>query len=267
MPPDTPSRASRGEIEELRRIAFGRDSTEEERATATRQLTRLAAAESAAAAPGTSPAPAEGPYGETSTGDAEAAEVETTADEQAVAEQAAPTRRRTIAMVWLLPAVIASLVVGAVAGRTTAPSQQYPASTPAASHPPITDSAAGSDPVQNNGTDVVGSLAAAESWLARPPTAADTFPNPELIQSQSLSFVRLIKNVRGDDMLITVWGAKDPSGGICLLAGLHGGFFTSACASQENFIEHGIALGSNGFEVSWDGISTSVTFPMAILYD
>ena len=80
-----------------------------------------------------------------------------------------------------------------------------------------------------------------------------------MIDNQSLSSVRLIKNVRDNDTLITVWGAKDHSDGICLLAGLPNGLFASTCVPPKVFTERGIRLGFNGYEVSWDGVATSLT--------
>ena len=95
MPSDVPPRASRGETEELRRIAFGRDSTSEERAAATQELAKLATAESATPLPDSAHAPAEssaeGP-------DSEAGAAEPTASDTTIAAQLAPVPRRGIAL-------------------------------------------------------------------------------------------------------------------------------------------------------------------------
>lgn len=250
MSSELPSKPAPATAEELRRIAFGRGSTDEERAAATKQLTELAAAESAPSLPGSAPAPVEGP-------DDEAGVVESDADTTATAANSAPLRRRSIAMIWLLPAVIASLAVGAIVGRATAPSPQVSAPAQVTLHRPLANLT--SEP----GKSTVGNLVAANAWLARAPTKADTFPSPAMTDNQGLSSVRHIKDIREDDTLITLWGAKDRDDGICLLAGLPGGFFTSSCVSPEVFAERSITLGFNGFEVGWDGVATSLTLPMS----
>jgi hypothetical protein len=254
MPSDVPPGTSRGETEELRRIAFGRDSTSEERAAATRELAKLATAENATPLPDSAAAPAES---SSENSDAEAGAAEPAASDSTIAAQPVPVRRRRIAMVWLLPAVIASLVVGTVAGRATVSSQPTPAPTSTTSWLPI------ADPSANPGNGIAGNLVAANAWLARTPTKADTFPELGVIDGQSLSAVRHIKDVQDNDILITVWGAKDHSDGICLLAGLPGGFFATTCVPPKVFTERGINLGFNGFEVSWDGVATSLTLPMS----
>lgn len=117
-----------------------------------------------------------------------------------------------------------------------------------------------SDPAPN-GTP--GNLVAANAWLARVPTNADTFPSPGVIDSQNLSSVRHIKDIRDNDTLVTLWGAKDADDGICLITGIPGGIFDTQCALPNDFAAHGITGGFNGIEVSWDGVSTSVTLPMS----
>lgn len=108
-----------------------------------------------------------------------------------------------------------------------------------------------------------GNLAAANAWLARSPTKADTFPRPGMIHLQSLSSVRHIKDVHENDTLITIWGAKDPDDGICLITGLPSGIFGTQCTPPKSFAEHGITEGFDGIEVSWDGISISVALPVS----
>ena len=92
---------------------------------------------------------------------------------------------------------------------------------------------------------------------------ADTFPDQAIVESQGFSSVRLIKAIQDNDMLITVWGAKDNGDGICLIAGIPDGVFASQCVPPKVFTEQGVSLGFNGLEVSWDGVATSVTLPMS----
>lgn len=250
MPSDEPSELPRDAAEELRQVAFGRASTDAERRAAADKLALLAVPEIATPLPDPAPTPGESPD------DApDASEPDNDNEESAAAAQPAPMRRRSIAMIWLLPAVIASLVVGGVVDRAITAGRLAPVPTPSASQSPVTD------PAPTTGSGLVGSLVAANAWLARIPSNKDTFPSPGVIDNQSLSSVRLIKNVRDNDTLITVWGAKDHSDGICLLAGLPNGLFASTCVPPKVFTERGIRLGFNGYEVSWDGVATSLTLP------
>jgi hypothetical protein len=260
MSSELPPRASRSTAEELRRIAFGRNSTDEERAAATRKLAELAAPRSASsdstlARSSDDEAGTTEPDAVTGLPVALSSTTETVADETASGAQSASARRRSTAAAWLLPAVLASLLLGAIAGRATAPGLQAPApSSTASQHRPL-------NPALDPDSGLVGGLVAANTWLARTPTEADTFPKPSMAQIQSLSSIRHIKDVRDNDTLITVWGAKDPGDGICLLAGLPGGFFATTCVPPKVFAERGITLAFNGIEVSWDGIATSLTLP------
>jgi hypothetical protein len=231
-------------MDELRRIAFGRGSTDEERAAATRRLEELAAAEDAATRPEAVPAP----------GGSSDDEVETDAGESTAVAVPGPARRRSIPLAWLLPAVIAALVVGGIAGRATTPSP-VPVTAPVTTHRHLGNSAPNST--------TPGNLVAANAWLDRSPTSADTFPNPSLIGLQKLSSVRHLKDIDYGGTPITLWAAKDDNSHLCLITSVPGGIFGTQCTAADDFANHGITGGFNGLVVSWDGVSTSVRLSMS----
>jgi hypothetical protein len=223
------------ELRGLRRAAFGRSSTPDERRQAAERLAALDAAAQQARA--------EQVQADDEVPTATAAPAPESAASSA-APESEPHARRSIALIWVLPIVLAALVLGVIAGRALE-SGSVPRERATAS-----DAAGESQQVR-------GDLAAARTQLAGPHTGGEAFPDPVFVEKQGLESVTLIGDLHPGDLHITVWGATNQSDDICLIAGVPDGVFAAQCVNGTEFSQHGITLGFNGFEVSWNGVSSS----------
>ena len=175
-------------FEELRRIAFGRDSTAEERAVATEELHRLEEAQAAearqtearqAAVERDDPRSLANEPGVTERSDSVPREISPASDPLTPAAEAdapGPRRRTAVRAIWLVPIILASLAVGAIGGSLWGAAQQ--STTKPSAHASF---ALGTDGSGQPG----GDLAAAENTLAQPRTTQDVYPLPDVVQNQS----------------------------------------------------------------------------------
>jgi len=217
------------ELRELRRAAFGRASTPDEQREAARRLAEIDAEMAGAEQPG-----------------AEQADLAENAPEPLPAPRAeppvddAPPTSRVVRAVWLVPVILVSLVVGAIGGSLWHPTS----STTPSARPSV---ALGTDSSGQPGGDLV----AADNILARPRTARDTFPLPTLVQNFTLSSTRYLGGAAG---ALQLWVGLNSENELCLLlyeASTESG--SASCVTPDNFTAHGITLGFNKYQVSWDG--------------
>ncbi|MEO7121690.1 MAG: hypothetical protein ABI400_00945 [Lacisediminihabitans sp.] len=244
-------------IAELRRIAFGRDSTAEARAAASAELRELekpeaAHPQSAQVESDAAQGPASEPHVAEHTGSV-AADIPLSTDSNTPSAQADTTDTRSRAAVraiWLVPIVLVSLAIGAVGGSLW--SAEHPSAPTPITHPSF---ALGT----NGSGQPGGDLAAAERILARPRSADDTFPLPNLVQNLTKSTVRFLG---GDTIGVQVWAGRNTEAELCLL--VYESKSTSGaalCTTPADFTNQAMTLGFNQYQVSWNGPDVSVFKP------
>jgi len=218
------------ELRQLRRAAFGRSSTPDEQREAVRRLAEIEA-ESARAEPAVAehtipavdvPEPLAAPPPDAPDGEV-------------------PNPSRSVRAIWLVPVILVSLVVGAFGGSLWRPAP--PTVTPRAH----SSFALGTDSSGQPGGDLV----AADTILAKPRAARDAFPLPTLVQNLDQNSTRYLGGAAG---ALQLWAGLNSEAELCLLlyeASNQSG--AASCVTPENFTAHGITLGFNQYQVSWDG--------------
>jgi hypothetical protein len=249
-------------IDVLRRIAFGRESTAEERADATEELRKLEIAQATearqtavrqAAIERDVPLDLANEPDVTEHGDSVPREISPASDPHTPATEAeapGPRRRTAVRAIWLVPIILASLAVGAIGGSVWGAAHQSTASPSA--HASF---ALGTDGSGQPG----GDLAAAEHTLAQPQTTQDVYPLPALVQNLRQSSVR---RLGGPDETVQTWVGRNTEDELCLLvyeSKTHSG--AASCATTADFTSHAITLGFNQYQVSWDGTKATVFMP------
>lgn len=224
------------DVERLRRVAFGRQASADERAAAVEALRQLRTADEQRAA--------------------EAAErarvVADPAPESADDESewaAEPDRRHGIRPLWLIPIVVASIVVGAVGALAV--SSQFEAAPP--SVPPSQSHTPAQPPPPSGVVGGPGDLEAAERWFDGGATPSDAFPDAAFLEGLDIDQydVRFMAS-EGSDW--SVWVAKDRRGQLCLLVrNPPVGGSAASCSTTEDFERNGISIGLNDHTAFWDG--------------
>lgn len=233
-----------GSIEHLRRIAFGPDSSAQERAAAEKSLHELEMAERAALSESVDDVPVEDGAAASDDFDVKQfGEFDVEVDGEFDVE--GPTFwERTIRITWLVPIVVVSIAVGYLGSLGPMAGLQQP--DPASEK---------NEPLSNNvdfteGTVVLGDLQAADSWFAQPVTEDMTFRNNELLEYERIdpSDVRLAIFGGNEGSL---WVARTDAT-LCLLI-THTADSASTCVERETFERQGIALAANELEARWYG--------------
>jgi hypothetical protein len=225
--------ASGDGFDELRRTAYGRDSSPEERAAASRALRELENSHAIVTPP--PPAPLATPN-----------DPDPSAAQRLQVEPAASTTPPPVARLhalWLIPIIAGSLALGALGATFWG----APGPLPMAGGTPEAEATV---PVVTSDTSQqVGDLEAAERFFATPQTEQDVYPHAELLPQLQLSTVRFLS---GDPTLGRAWVGKDTEGKICLLVD-QGGAGAASCSRLSDFVSQGITLGFNEFSASWNG--------------
>jgi len=236
------------ELARLRRAAFGRGATTEERATAEAALRSLDDR-----APDSPPWLTEVPRVDVIQSEVSQEANDPTAEiERAVAvEDGEPSLwKRSIRVAWLVPIAAGALFVGAVGALGA--TGQFPAMDVTAVPTPQTDSRSGQE--SKSGTLITGpgNVAAANSWFDSPATPADAFPLTVLLRQIGVDQdqVRLVLNDGGRKL----WAAKQGTAGFCL--GIYdnsadNSFFN--CATIQEFADAGVAIVTPEFGAWWGG--------------
>jgi hypothetical protein len=92
---------------------------------------------------------------------------------------------------------------------------------------------------------------AADTILAKPRRARDAFPLPTLVQNLDQNSTRYLGGAAG---ALQLWAGLNSDAELCLLlyeASNQSG--AASCVTPDNFTAHGITLGFNQYQVSWDG--------------
>lgn len=244
------------ELEKLRRAAFGRASSADERRSAVHQLAaidaerthreqeqheagawRLDRADDEIAVSPPADTPAASP-------DASLAEVLDESPGMALDERKRHAAKRGLHPLWLVPIVLASAVVGGVAGEL--------GSAPTASRP--SGSASGAPESVR-----IGDLHAVDRLFERERTERDAYPQPEQAEALRTETTRYLG---GDIDGAQAWAGRTTDKLICLLV-LDGEVGAGSCATRDDFAGAGITVGVNGYTVTWDGLHTGITPPTA----
>jgi hypothetical protein len=255
--PDAAARAARRrELDDLRRVAFGRTSSPEEEARAAEAHTALIALERAhhvrkaaltAAVAAVLAAPT-------------VAAPVAVSDAEPGAEVAAGSIRPP--SLWRRLA----LPVGAFALGIAVAAVALPLLFTADAPDPVADFGSGEgllppEPVEA-GALRPGDLDAAERWLAQPQTETDIVA----LQFENIdpSTTRLAAGGAGTG---TTWVARDDDGGLCVVVTIGAaGTFAASCSPPDMFVLHGAMVslnqgvaGAPSIEAAWDGAHVYVT--------
>lgn len=238
-----------GDVERLRRIAYGREAGAADRAAAQAALQALEegsrapreplAAESVSAAE----APASPEGGSGAAGDAD--------DGEPVSVWG-----RRIRVGWLAPVVAGSLVVGALGalgalqatGRLTPEAQSDGPDTTSFSALP-----------REGATQIPGDLGRADAWFEGSATASDVYPFAGLLESNGIDpyDVRFALAAGGG---WNVWVGRSTDRKLCLLiADARDDTGAAGCVMRQAFAASGLQLGLGGRTAHWSGGEVSVT--------
>lgn len=247
------------EVERLRRVAYGPESSAQERAEAEAALRALDQPETAMS----EAAEAEMIKPEATTPEAierEAIEPEATTPGEVTRSSDETREQRALGMrpVWLIPIVVASLVVGALGALGATDQLAGGSSAAETSASPMLQGPGGLYSPQYP----VGDLEAADGWFTGDPKPLDTFPDPDLLEANSIDpdEVRLLKVTSADEGSVTVWAGANRLGHLCLLV-TNGPerVSVSTCATRADFSRGGgLGFRIDGFLVSWDGREVAV---------
>lgn len=247
MVPDYARAMESDELRELRRIAFGRESTAEERAGAVEELRKLEIAHATEARQ----AAVEPDVTERS--DSAPREISPASDPTTTATEtdaSGPRRRTAVRAIWLVPIILASLAVGAIGGSVWGAAHQ--STTSPSAHASF---ALGTDGSGQPG----GDLAAADKIFAQLRTTQDAFPLPGVVQNLRQSSVRFLG---GTTDAVQLWVGLNSEDELCLLlyeSKSNSG--AASCVTRANFASQGITLGFNKYQASWNGTKYDVFLP------
>ena len=254
------------ELERLRRLAFGRTTTDADVAAAAGARLRLAAIEAEAAAhahelEGRARAEREAFQRARAEEEAGQAHPLATVDAEHRAEDSArepAVRRRVRRRAWLLPAAAGLLVGAVVAGGVAwalAPGASEPVAVPASSAPAEggLNYFLGDEPV--NETLPPGDVEAAWRWFERAQTAEDLVGVPELRPEFDRDSVRLVHSSDG----ARVWVTMRNDGGLCLeTTELATQVTNGSCTGTDDFALEALRVESNELTAVWSGTELSV---------
>jgi hypothetical protein len=242
---DVPDDAGDAELERLRRLAFGRPSTEAEETAAAEARQTLARWQEQRAA-------------EVARAQREEAERASAPVEEVEAappvEEAEPPAARWRG--WVAPAAVGALIGAVLVGAVTF--AMRPVSSDAASGVPSPsptgiDYFLGDPPTEADLPP--GDFDAAERWFAREQTDDDLVGVPELRPEFERSSVRLVHN----SDLARVWLVKQIDGRLCLeTTDTETQTTVGTCVPSSDFEKRAITVSSNVLTAVWSGTQLSV---------
>lgn len=218
--------------ESLRRIAYGRDATAQERAAAEVALRRLDEAELVTAI-----AAEDEPLHSYFSAEHE--------DDGVIEGDVEPPSfwKRSIRAAWLIPIIIGSLILGVVGTLGATGQLLLPFGFLAPSPSPSVTSSFGQMP---------GDLGAADSWFSNSATASDAFPFADALYANEIQFADVRFALVGGHGW-NVWVGHTPDKLCLLIADVSTSTGAANCVTREQFAAGGVSLELNGRVASWYG--------------